>query len=344
MIGLALISGMSVLAASTNASVDRLVDRSLGADFVVSNSFGLPFPGSVRDAVEEVPGVAAAGSERYTPAKVNGDEIFVASLDPAILGDAIAVTYVEGERGLATGQLLVDKPTAEASGWQVGDRVPMRFPGGDTTVTITGIVEESPFLGPYIVTNETAEKAGADVRDNYVLIETEPGADIAQVRSGLEAAVADYPNVSLQDQTEIKEQQRSAVNQILGVIYGLLALAVVIAALGIINTLALSVIERTREIGLLRAVGMSRRQLRRMVRLESVVIAVFGAVLGVALGLVFGTALQRKLVDEGVEVLSVPVGQIVMFVVLAGLIGVLAALWPARRAAKLDVLRAVTTE
>jgi putative ABC transport system permease protein len=350
MIGLALISGMSVLAASTNASVDRLVDRSLGADFVVSNSFGMPFSGSVVDEVSDVPGVAHAGSERYTPAKINGKEAFVASIDPALLGNAIAVTYVTGGNGntgssrLGAGEVLVDEPTAQASGWQVGDRIPMRFPGGDTTVTVAGIVEQSPFLGPYVVANETAAQAGADIRDNYVLIRTEPGADPAQVRSGLEAVVATYPNVALQDQTDIKEDQRASVNQILSVIYGLLGLAVLIAALGIINTLALSVIERTREIGLLRAVGMSRRQLRRMVRLESVVIAVFGALLGVALGLVFGTALQRKVADEGVEVLSIPVGQIAIFVLLAGLIGILAAVWPARRAAKLDILQAVTTE
>ena len=344
MIGLALISGMSVLAASTNASIDRLVDRSLGADFVVSDSFGTPFAGTVADELDDVPGVALAGSERYGPVKINGKETFVATLDPALLGDAIAVKYVSGRQGLAAGEVLVDQPTAADSGWQVGDRVPMTFPGGDTTVTITGIIERNEFLGQYVLANETAERAGADVRDNYVLIRTDPGADLTQVRSGLESKLAAYPNVALKDQTEIKEQQRDSVNQILGVIYGLLALAVVIAGLGIINTLALSVIERTREIGLLRAVGMSRRQLRRMVRLESVVIAVFGALLGVALGIVFGTALQRKIADEGVEVLSVPVGQIVLFVVLAGLIGVVAAVWPARRAAKLDVLRAVTTE
>jgi putative ABC transport system permease protein len=127
-------------------------------------------------------------------------------------------------------------------------------------------------------------------------------------------------------------------------IYALLGLAVVIAVLGIVNTLALSVIERTREVGLLRAVGLSRRQLRTMVRLESMVISLLGAVLGVGLGLVFGVALQRSQADSGIEVLSVPAVQLVIFVVLAALVGVLAAVWPARRAARLDVLRAITTD
>jgi putative ABC transport system permease protein len=150
--------------------------------------------------------------------------------------------------------------------------------------------------------------------------------------------------VVLQDQTGFKENQKKQVNQLLYFIYGLLALSIIIAVLGIVNTLALSVIERTHEIGLLRAVGMSRRQLRRMVRLESVVISVFGAVLGLLIGIGFGVALQPTLADQGIGVLSVPGGSLASFVVVAAIIGVLAAVWPARRAARLDVLRAITTE
>jgi putative ABC transport system permease protein len=150
--------------------------------------------------------------------------------------------------------------------------------------------------------------------------------------------------VTLKDQDAFAEEQRAPVNQLLAIVYALLGLAIVIAALGIVNTLALSVIERTREVGLLRAVGMSRRQLRTMVRLEAVVIAVLGALLGVALGLVFGISLQRALAGQGIEILSVPWTQLLLFLVAAGLVGVLAAVWPARRAARLDVLRAITTE
>ena len=134
------------------------------------------------------------------------------------------------------------------------------------------------------------------------------------------------------------------MDQILTIVYALLGLAVIIAVLGIVNTLALSVIERTREVGLLRAVGMSRRQLRSMVRLESVAIALLGAVLGIGLGLIFGVSIQRALSNQGVSVLSVPAVQLAVFVVLAALVGVLAAVWPARRAARMDVLRAITTE
>jgi len=164
------------------------------------------------------------------------------------------------------------------------------------------------------------------------------------VRAGLEEVTAGLPTVTVKDQEAFTEEQRAPVNRLLSLVYALLGLAVLIAVLGIVNTLALSVMERTREVGLLRAVGMSRRQLRAMVRWESVAIAVLGAVLGIVLGVVFGVALQSALSDEGLEVLAIPWGRLAAFVVLAALVGVLAAVWPARRAAKLDVLRAITTE
>ena len=171
-----------------------------------------------------------------------------------------------------------------------------------------------------------------------------PDADLTQVRKDVTAATGAAANLEVRDQSEFKEEQRKQINQLLSFIYVLLALAVLIAALGIVNTLALSVIERTREIGLLRAVGMARRQVRRMIRLESVVIAIFGALLGIALGIALGTSLVSALADEGLEEVVVPYGQLVIYVAVGGLIGVLAAIFPARRAARLDVLRAITTE
>ena len=156
--------------------------------------------------------------------------------------------------------------------------------------------------------------------------------------------MAGYPNVKIQDQSEFKTSIREQVNQLLYLVYALLGLAVVIAVLGIVNTLALSVVERTREIGLLRALGMDRRQLRRTVRWESVAISVYGALLGLLIGLLFGVALQRSLSDQGIATLGIPWVVIVTVVVLSVLVGVLAALWPARRAARLDVLSAIATE
>ena len=185
---------------------------------------------------------------------------------------------------------------------------------------------------------------GVPPTDRIVYVTAQPGTDRAALSAGLDRVVADLPTVSVNDQAEFAAEQRQPIDRLLFIVYALLGLAVVIAVLGIVNTLALSVIERIREIGLLRAVGLSRRQLRTMLRLEAVAIALLGAVLGVVVGLAFALALQRSLADDGLDVLAIPGTQLVGFVLVAGVVGVLAALWPGRRAARLDVLRAISTE
>ena len=171
------------------------------------------------------------------------------------------------------------------------------------------------------------------------------GTDGAKLATSIQAAIQDdYPNLKVQDRSAYKQSIRDQVNQLLYLIYALLGLAVIIAILGIINTLALSVIERTREIGLLRAVGTTRKQLRRMIRLESVVISIYGAVLGVLLGISFGVALQRALRTQGIAVLAIPWGLLIAFVVAAGFVGILAAVLPARRAARFDILQAIASQ
>ena len=185
---------------------------------------------------------------------------------------------------------------------------------------------------------------GAEQMDAMTYVTGDGSVALPQLEEGIQAAIADYPLVSVTDQQGYADQIKAPINQLLYIIYALLGLAVVIAVLGIVNTLALSVIERTREIGLLRAVGLSRRQLKRMIRLEAVVIAILGAALGVGLGIVFGVAIQRSLVDQGFEVLEIPTTQLVVFVALAGIVGILAAWWPGRRAAKLNMLQAIAAE
>ena len=202
----------------------------------------------------------------------------------------------------------------------------------------------SPLPYNYLVTLRTLKKGGIAPLDTLLFVNKEPGADATQVRRDVKKVVKDLPTVTVQDPAEFAQSQKDQIDFLLNFIYGLLGLAVVIALLGIVNTLALSVIERTREIGLLRAVGVSRRQLRRMVRLEAVVVAVLGAVLGIGMGLVFGIALQRAIADQGVDVLAVPWVQLALFVVFAAVAGVLAAVLPARRAARLDVLNAIGAE
>jgi putative ABC transport system permease protein len=169
-----------------------------------------------------------------------------------------------------------------------------------------------------------------------------PGVSAAAGRSAIERVLADYPNATLMDRTEYKHEQVAQIDQLLGLMYGLLGLALVIALIGIANTLALSIYERTHELGLLRAVGMTRRQLRGVVRGESVVIALLGTVEGLVVGVLLGCAVVIALKSQGVTRLSVPVTQLVIVAVLAGLAGVVAAMGPARRAARLDVLRAIS--
>ena len=219
------------------------------------------------------------------------------------------------------------------------------LPKGRESFEVVGLFESAPGVYTnYLMSLPAMEAAGFAPADSSAYVTREAGADRSEVADGIDVVIADLPTVTLKDQAEYAAEQRAPIDQMLMLIYALLGLAVVIAVLGIINTLALSVIERTREVGLLRAVGLSRRQLRTMVRLESVVIAVLGATLGVVLGVVFGLVLLRSLADEGLSVVQVPVGQLAAFVGASAVIGVLAAVWPARRAARLDVLRAITTE
>jgi putative ABC transport system permease protein len=220
----------------------------------------------------------------------------------------------------------------------------MEFQGGTVELKLTATFPPGGLPASYLVTPDTFVKGGLEPQDSMLFIAKKPGAVDDELRAAVDEITREFPTVTLKDPQEFAAEQKEQINLFLYFIYALLGLAIIIAVLGIINTLALSVIERTREVGLLRAVGLSRRQLRRMVRLESVAIAVLGAVLGVVMGIAFGIALQRAIADQGIDVLSIPWLRLGIFVGLAALVGVLAAVLPARRAARLNVLRAITTE
>jgi putative ABC transport system permease protein len=219
----------------------------------------------------------------------------------------------------------------------------MEMPTGTKVWRVAGLFEDNPVIFfPVLTTLSTLAAAGIPERDNALIVFTQPGATGVQAR--LDQVVERLPIVTVKDEAGFAEEQRGPIDQLVMMIYALLGLALVIAVLGIVNTLVLSVIERTHEVGLLRAIGVSRRQLRWMITLESVVISMLGATLGVVLGVGFGVALMYALRDQGLEVISVPYAQLGLFLVLAMVIGVLAAVFPARRAARLDVLRAIATE
>jgi putative ABC transport system permease protein len=350
MIGLALVAFTGIFAQSLKASVADLLDRTLKADYILSTS---QFAGFTPDAAQAARGVQGVGivSElrggQDSQIKIDGKSHFPSGVDPATIDKVLNLELRPGSSlaGLQSGGIAIKGATADANNWKLGDRIPVRFPtGGVQELPLVAIFDANTFVGDYLLSIHTFEREFTQQLDQQVLIVAEPGASLTAVRGGIDEAMKPYPNVEVQDQAEFRQQQENQIDTLLGLITALLLLAIIIALVGIVNTLALSIFERTREIGLLRAVGMSRRQVRGMIRWEAVVIAVFGAVLGVALGIFFGWALVEALKDQGITVFAIPVGQLVIYVVLAGLAGILAAVWPARRAAKLDVLRAVTVE
>jgi putative ABC transport system permease protein len=346
MIGLTLVALMSILGQSAKASTDKTIEESLTAELIVSNAVGTPFSTAIADQIREVEGVETVAQFRQAFPKLDGSQVFLGAANPDDLADALDLAVSTGGVGeLANSFVLVDQATASNQGWSVGDTVPLEFPVGTVDFILAGTFPAGGAVpANYLITLDALEDAGIKPLDSLLFINTTDDADESAVRSSIDDILADLPTVTLKDQEGYAAEQKEQINQFLGIIYALLALAIVIAVLGIVNTLALSVIERTREVGLLRAIGMQRRQLRRMIRLEAVAIALLGAALGMVMGIVFGVTLQRAIADQGIEVLSIPWVQLVIFVVISGLVGVLAALLPARRAAKLDVLTAITTE
>lgn len=343
MIGLTLACTMAIVGDSAKASVDRTIEENFVGDYVVSNVVAGSFSPEVATRMAAVDGVDEVVRQRYSTGEIDGSPEGVVGIDPS--GTSfLELSAVEGDLAdLRDETVLLQEEYADDEGLGVGDELEIRTATGEQRWPVVAVVEDNPVVFfPVVTTIDTLLGAGAQDKDNALIIDVDPASP--GVGERLEDAIADLPVVTVKDQAEFAEEQRAPIDQFVLLIFALLALALVIAVLGIVNTLALSVIERTREVGLLRAIGLSRRQLRRMITLESVVISVLGALLGVVLGVFFGIVLMYALRDEGLEVISVPTGQLGVFLALSVLIGVVAAVLPARRAARLDVLRAISTE
>lgn len=349
MIGLALIAAISVVATSVKASVSDLVAKQLTADFVLNGGGQAQFPPTVAQAVAELPGVASVATIGAVPVQLGDQTAFGISAEAQAIADNIKVTMKSGSlQALDAGQLVVSETTAKEKGWSVGSSVKATVGVlRDRNLTVGGIYEDNQILGGNLVVPRSLYTKAIPVAqqgDFFVYVKAEPGADLAALRTALVDDVKPFIVVSVQDGAEFVSSQADQINTLLNLIYVLLALSVIIAVLGIINTLALSVFERTREIGLLRAVGLSRRQLSSTITIEAVSTAVFGALLGTALGLGLGIALQHALAGQGLDTLSIPWGTLVGVLLAAAVAGVFAALLPALRAVRLDVLRAITTD
>jgi putative ABC transport system permease protein len=344
MIGLALVSTMSVIGASVNKSIESGVEKQFTTDFLLSNPANTPFSPKIAEQARALGGVGKVVQTQWLPARIDGSAEYVVATDVSRMVSMFDLRTRQGTLDVGPGEIALSEKGSSAYHAGVGDTVTMSFPTGRQQAKVVGIYADSAVVGQSMAPLSLVRDAHVPRFDSNVAVDAAEGASVAQVGKELRHLVKDVPTVNVQSKAEFSKTQRANVNQLLYLIYALLGLAIVIAVLGIVNTLALSVIERTREVGLLRAVGVSRRQLRQMVRLEAIAIAVLGAVLGIVMGICFGVVLQQAIKDQGVTDLAIPAGRLVGFVVVAAVVGVLAAVFPARRAAKLNVLQAITTE
>jgi putative ABC transport system permease protein len=351
MIGVALVGFITILASSTSAAVGQRVDDSFRADYVVDSGQWGTGGLSPELALElsALPEVDAVSPLRMAPVAIDGTSAELAGVDAAEFGELYDLEPSSGTLAdVGPGTVAVFSNTATDKGLAVGDTVAVTFARtGVVDLTVSAIFDER-IAGAgetaWIVDLDTFEANVTDQYDRQVYVATADGVDAAEARAAIDAVLVDWPNGTLQDRAEYAQALSNDIDRMLNLIYGLLALAVLIALVGIANTLALSVHERTRELGLLRAVGMARRQVRSLVRWESVMIAVFGTGLGLVLALAGAWAMIEALADQGVTSMVVPGARLAVIVGIAGVAGVVAALGPARRAARLDVLRAISGE
>ena len=348
MIGLALVTTVSVVVASARESINQLIETSFGADYIVATQTGNPFSQNIANRLREVPEVEYVISQSQGPARVDGEDQFITAMGGGPITTVFDLDVDSGEvADLTQGTAVADSEWAAAAGATVGDRVTVLFPSGQTQgFTLAGIFAKTDagLLSGLIIPKEDYRAVGGAGQDTLLFVSLKPDADSAAALEQVEAVTAENPLLQVLDQTEIKERNSQQINQLLYLIYGMLGLSIIIAALGVVNTMALSVLERTREIGLLRAVGASRRQVRRMIRWEAVLVAFTGALVGVLVGLLAGVALRQSLSEDGIAVLVIPMATVIVILVLAIVLGVLAAALPARRAARLDILGAISTE
>ena len=348
MIGVALVGFITILASSTKASVDTSIKRTFTGDLVVDSGSDMAggLNPSLAAKLAKQHDLGTVVGLRGAPVEVDGHGSMVGAADSKALQEIVDYGVTNGSLDhLGTNGLAVADTVADANHWKVGDSVKVRWAEtGVKTFHIAATYSEITVAGEYYVDLKAFEANVADQLDRMVVVTTAPGVDIATARSAVERVSRDYPQAKIQDRAEFTKARTSDIDTMLNLIYALLALAVFIALLGIANTLALSIFERTRELGLLRAVGMTRSQLRTTVRYEAVIISLLGTVLGLAIGVGFGWAIVRALSDQGLETFRIPVNQLSVVVAIAALAGVAAAILPARRAARLDILGAITAD
>jgi putative ABC transport system permease protein len=349
MIGVAVVALFTVFAASIKASIDNQVKKSFAGDLVIDSQtrgFGGFNPQLAAD-ISQLPQVNAASGIRTGVASLNDSDRQFVVVDPKTIQKVLDLNIQKGSlNDLAVGTVSVSSRYADDHSLKIGDMVPVKYADGSSSqLKIVATFVNRDVVGSDFVmsTDEWAPHANENL-DSLVVIKLNSGVSLEDGRKAVEGVAAPYPNAKVQDRQQFTDQAFGQVNQILALVYVMLALAIVIALMGIANTLSLSIYERTRELGLLRAVGETRPQLRAMVRFESVIVALFGTLGGVGLGVLCGWALVTVASDSGFARFALPLFSLIVVVVLGALAGVIAGIRPARRAAKLNVLQAIATE
>ncbi|MFC9743090.1 ABC transporter permease [Streptomyces noursei] len=346
MIGLTLITGLTVIAGSVQQGIDKMATSALKADYVVSMASRSPLSPDVAKKLATADGVTASSPLRNSPSRIGGDVEYLTGVNGKDFGKLTQLDFTAGSLGTLHGdRAVVDDRLAKEKGWHPGSRIPVTFEDGKQgTLTIGGVYQGNQVIRGLLLDNGTLAPHQKHATDMQVMVKTAHGAT-PEAKDSLVKALGKNPAITIADKKDVSNAIAQTFTLLLNMVYGLLAMAVIVAVLGVINTLAMSVFERSQEIGMLRAIGLDRRGIKRMVRLESLVISLFGGVLGIGLGAFFGWA-AGELIGGSLPTyeLVMPWGRMGVFLAVAALVGVLAALWPARRAAKLNMLQAIKAE
>ncbi|WP_060887892.1 ABC transporter permease [Streptomyces caniscabiei] len=342
-IGLTLVSALTVLGVTLGESMDKMTTDIVKADYMVTAG-GVRLDASAVAALRKVPGVRAVSQEQQGWMQLDGSQQDVTAVIPADFDKALHLPVVSGSQDtLAKGQVAVDEKLARSHGWKVGDSLPAVYgdSGKGRRLTVGAVFEYNEVVMPVVVSADVIEANATATSFSKIYVTTDGSTN----ERALADALPGRPGITIDDRQDIRSELGGAYGTVLNVLYSLLAISLVIAVLGVVNTLAMSVFERQREVGMLRAVGLDRPGVTRMIQLEAVVISLFGAVIGVGLGSFLGWAIcEITKADIPGYALVLPWGRFALFLLLAALVGLLAALWPARSAARLDLLTAIKAE
>ncbi|MEU6139180.1 ABC transporter permease [Streptomyces sp. NPDC047081] len=345
MIGLTLITGMTVMAGSLQKSIDKMASSAIRADYVVSMANGNELSPDVDKKLKSTAGVTATSPLRNVYSRIDGQGESLTGVNGSAIAKLTDLKVDSGTFKVGGDQVVVDEDTAKSYGWKAGSAFTAHYEDGRSSrLTVAGVYEGNELIRGILLDSAVVTPHVTDPGDMQVLVKTADGASGA-TKDRLEKALGTNPAIKVQSKQDLSDDIAQMFTLMLNMLYGLLAMAVIVAVLGVINTLAMSVFERSQEIGMLRAIGLDRKAVKRMVRLESLVISLFGGVLGIGLGVFFGWAAGELLGTKmATYELVLPWTRMAVFLLLAATVGILAALWPARRAARLNMLTAIKSE